>query len=365
MAFGVQELEEKKVTEKLLKECGMPSKMNNKYSNLFFIMIYVFVLSGCKEIKKEYYPNGNVRIELELENEVADGYFREYYNDGQLKIEGRYKNGLKEGIHSWYYSNGGLKQENELKDGVLHGFHKEYYNNGVLKKNGVFVNGIQDEEVTTYYPSGKLETKEFYKNGKSNRVFEEFYENGNKLMYAELKDGVTLFYEKYDESGVLLSEYRQVDIVELNSDTIVLGELYSVVIKVAGRIKPNHVSSMILCYPDNYINKYDFSSSGKFIFNMTESENKKGDFFIEITDVNGGFLFAELVNSVEKLEMMERGEVEYSYRPKELGRHLLLCEYVVVNKDGSKSFPIPIQLRFNVVESVSFSTLSPGTLTHD
>jgi antitoxin component YwqK of YwqJK toxin-antitoxin module len=44
------------------------------------------------KIKKEYYPTGQLRREMVLENGQLHGAYKSYFENGQLKIEAAYRN---------------------------------------------------------------------------------------------------------------------------------------------------------------------------------------------------------------------------------------------------------------------------------
>ena len=49
------------------------------------------------ELKKRYYPNGNLESECEYVDGVHCGYYKNYYDDGNLGWVSYYKNDVQEG----------------------------------------------------------------------------------------------------------------------------------------------------------------------------------------------------------------------------------------------------------------------------
>ena len=112
---------------------------------------------------KEYYENGNIKLEGKLNNECIEGTVKEYYNDGKLLFEGEYE--LSERYNGKIYDKNGkiideikefqsLKEKEEenkkikfegeyLEGNSWNGKYKEYYDvdNHILKFEGEYING--------------------------------------------------------------------------------------------------------------------------------------------------------------------------------------------------------------------------------
>src|SRR5689334_6846532 len=70
------------------------------------LLVTVFALrggAGAAEKRIEYYANGQVQVECELQNGVREGLCRRYWPDGKLLAEGRYEDGRMSG--SWTFWN--------------------------------------------------------------------------------------------------------------------------------------------------------------------------------------------------------------------------------------------------------------------
>ena len=65
-----------------------------------------------------------------------------YYPNGQVKVEVNLKDGMMYGPYKEYYSNGALYIEcNYGENGKLNGEYKEYDTSGHLIKKSIYVNG--------------------------------------------------------------------------------------------------------------------------------------------------------------------------------------------------------------------------------
>lgn len=93
------------------------------------------------------------------------GETKEWFKNGNLKCEGFHIKGEEDGYWRWYYINGKLEKEGSLKDGHINGQWKYYHENGKLKKEGKYERPILvNDKVYTYGVSGVW--KHYHKNGK-------------------------------------------------------------------------------------------------------------------------------------------------------------------------------------------------------
>jgi antitoxin component YwqK of YwqJK toxin-antitoxin module len=81
------------------------------------------------EIKRLYYPNGNVKLETNNRNGKLDGIANYYYESGNLKAREFYRDNSIHGLSKWYYESGEIKSERYYKDGTLVS-KKDYDKNG-------------------------------------------------------------------------------------------------------------------------------------------------------------------------------------------------------------------------------------------
>lgn len=107
---------------------------------IFSLSLVIFVCScGQKEqqaqsIKKGYFPDGKLMFERQVINDtIAEGFYREYYPNGQLKVEAMYVSNIEDGIVKSYFENGQLKYLLTYDDRNLNGPAEWYYRNGQLK----------------------------------------------------------------------------------------------------------------------------------------------------------------------------------------------------------------------------------------
>lgn len=85
----------------------------------YLFAFYMITYSNAEiEVKKEYYPNGQLRSEIPYKKGREDGIMRRYYPDGSLQLDVSYRDGKKEGAWKEYfpsYEGGKLLREYFLK----------------------------------------------------------------------------------------------------------------------------------------------------------------------------------------------------------------------------------------------------------
>ena len=165
--------------------------------------------------EKNYYDDGILKSEFEKnDNGQLDGIYREYYENGQLKLECTYKNGQLEGIAKEYYKNNQLSCEYNFRDGKLDGLCKEYYESGKIKEEYYCKDGKFDGTFKKYYTNGKEKSEYNYKNGKLNGMAKEYRINGDvEVEYDYKKVNLENIYEKYEDKKATIETSTKTNIV--------------------------------------------------------------------------------------------------------------------------------------------------------
>lgn len=211
-------------------------------------------------IVREWYPNGDFKLEIRYKNGKKDGPFKENNNFFKSLTEGNFKdnkiigsvkthneNGvlIKENIYddkgillktiSWY-DNGQKKDETDYEDGYRKKRYVEYYENGQLESqddgNGNskywYKNGQQKDE---YNKEGPFRRRAWYENGQqqleenSDGTERSWYKNGyiqsastisnGEKEYIECdENGMLTHIDQYDKIGKRLQSYYSQDIQE-------------------------------------------------------------------------------------------------------------------------------------------------------
>ena len=66
------------------------------------------------------------QVLVTYKNGIKSGAYKEYFSDGQLKIDTSFKNGLLNKSYKEYFSDGQLKIDTQFKEGILNKFYKQY-----------------------------------------------------------------------------------------------------------------------------------------------------------------------------------------------------------------------------------------------
>lgn len=173
---------------------------------LIFCLLIIVV--SCKQVRKEYYPNGKVKSEGQFKEGRWNGYFKEYYKNGNIKVSSFFNDGKQTGLTKVYYENGELDRVLTYEDDLLQGKSIFYYQDG----------GVKMESISN--------------------------------------DDETVFFKRFDQQGNLLKEWRFVEI-NVVSDTIDLNGVYNPHLKLYGPISNDTIlfDTKIYYYGDSIVPK--------------------------------------------------------------------------------------------------------------
>ncbi len=179
------------------------------------------------DIKKEYYPDGKVKIEAGFKNGKAEGWRKEFDQEGKVEkamifskghkiAEGKLNpEGFKTGYWKHYYLDGKIKSEGTYKNGKKVKLWKYYHPNGQLEQKGSYTDyGREDKQWVWYYEDGQLHREEFYYNGLQDGHSVEYYPNGEIISEGDYVEGKkngqwTLDYGDHSEKGNYLDDNRK------------------------------------------------------------------------------------------------------------------------------------------------------------
>ncbi len=183
-------------------------------------------------VKREWYPNGQLELEIYYKNNRKDGSFKKWTQEGVLTSEENYKQDRKHGVFKAFNKKGILQSEQNYKLDRKHGVFKYYdYYTGKLaieenytdgKKNGAFKrwnsdgqlvseehykNNLKDGVFKRYNHDGKPYYEENYKEGKKDGVFKRYNRDGSTSSEENYKDGQKHgVFKSWNSNGVLRSE---------------------------------------------------------------------------------------------------------------------------------------------------------------
>ena len=108
------------------------------------------------DVKRSYFPNGNLEYEAEFINEKLDGTSRVWSTDGTLLSVSEYINGQPHGVWQTFHSNENLKYETTYFHSRKHGYERYYYENGQLKSEQKFNYGKSETEIIRWNVDGTI-----------------------------------------------------------------------------------------------------------------------------------------------------------------------------------------------------------------
>ena len=73
------------------------------------------------DVKKfeDYYPNEQLKVEVEIEDGIKNGWYKQYYENGEIMLKGHFKENLQEGIWKFYNQEGDLIEKRKFEDGKV------------------------------------------------------------------------------------------------------------------------------------------------------------------------------------------------------------------------------------------------------
>ena len=178
-----------------------------KWNFALLATLTLFFFTGCRDKHYEYYNSGKPReiVEVDKETGKPDGSYKEFYENGNLKVEGNFKEGKQHGSYKKYYSNGEIHIKGSYKDGKLDGVRKTYYENGELEEKEKYKMGKRDGSYKKYDKEGQLRIEASFVNDNLTDDYTEYYSNGKKRFVTSYNDSGALDgkYEEYYDDGNL------------------------------------------------------------------------------------------------------------------------------------------------------------------
>lgn len=208
---------------------------------------------------KEFYPNGNIKLEMSFRDDLMHGYYKEYDNRGRLVLtmlyengaivrsnvedapdieivnrydpegkliySGPYRNKVAVGVHRDYgkdgkisnayiYNDNGLLLSEGIVDeaGNRNGKWKDLYPDGSTRAEGQFTDNRRTGAWKFFNPAGRVEQTGSFNAGRPDGLWKWYYENGQILREEEYfqgrRDGAC---SEYSETGELISQGQYID----------------------------------------------------------------------------------------------------------------------------------------------------------
>ncbi len=139
------------------------------------------VPENTRHVSDLFLKKGTSQYEASFRTGDLDGLYKQFYSNGQMKIEGHYKNGLPQGTWNFYRKNGKLRETDEYVGDLFDITVKKqsYYEDGAFAFDGM---------------SGSSVTAR-------NRTNQVFYETGGVFFKMQLRDNVPMDVGFFDPAG--------------------------------------------------------------------------------------------------------------------------------------------------------------------
>jgi len=148
------------------------------------VCIALIFLSSCEESEKiEIYNENNTIVKdgvvYDINEKPINGLYKVYYPNGNVKMEVDSQNGRPEGEGKFYAEEGYLLFHGDFKNGLPEGKVLNFYEDGSVHNELYYQNGVRNGKFKTYNESGELSMEVEYRNG--NAVEGNFYLMENKI----------------------------------------------------------------------------------------------------------------------------------------------------------------------------------------
>jgi antitoxin component YwqK of YwqJK toxin-antitoxin module len=129
----------------------------------YYFLCFIFVLSAsfCKNNSTPLEDKKSTSV-IDTVTPVKDGPYTEYYKNGKLKAEGEIENGLREGTWISYSSEGNIMSKCDYTKGVKNGNIEVFHPNGKTLYKGKFENNKEAGVWEFYSIDGKKQKTKDY-----------------------------------------------------------------------------------------------------------------------------------------------------------------------------------------------------------
>nr|MBK9652343.1 hypothetical protein [Bacteroidota bacterium] len=130
-------------------------------------------------MQKDFYPNGSIRSEETLLQNIKQGTCNYYFENGRIKSKAKFDKGRQDGVTINYNSQGDIISLQTFKNGYLtadekinrrdkfglkQGAWKAFYDNMQIKSEGVWDDDKKNGVFKEYTADGQILKTEVYKN---------------------------------------------------------------------------------------------------------------------------------------------------------------------------------------------------------
>jgi antitoxin component YwqK of YwqJK toxin-antitoxin module len=130
---------------------------------MFFLAAFIF--TSCREVKKEYYPDGKLKSIVHYRGGKYYGKATFFYPTGDKQLECFYKENLLQGPMISYYIYNKKKEVQNYDKGNLDGLSTVYYQDGGKLSETTYMNGVLNGPYLEYHSENRLKIQGQYLQG--------------------------------------------------------------------------------------------------------------------------------------------------------------------------------------------------------
>ncbi len=127
--------------------------------------------------------------EAKFEYEIPNGLYKEYYRNGELKIESNYKDYQLNGLWKKFYKTGEQEWEVTYFNGYKEGSYKKIHRNGNVSVKGSHLSNLKSGKEKRYNENGNLIWKGNYLKNNLNGLWTKYDNKGKAILSGYSKDG--------------------------------------------------------------------------------------------------------------------------------------------------------------------------------
>lgn len=242
--------------------------MRNKLLIAKCIFIFLIYMTSCKQqdnkIETEHYKNGcvkSVKIYASV-NDTLNFKVNHYYLNGQLKGSYIVKQGKYEGAAVTYYESGVLENITKYKNGLVHGVNKVYNESGEKTRESLYLENTQ-------------------------KIYKEFFNNPDgytKEVFYTVKSGEAeeIGQIVYDKDGDIVTDFTFYCLIELEKDTVNLGDkLKFVITPIIGNcndecvieLKIGGLNNVLEFIDENDVESFTLQNNDSFLYETSAKHN--------------------------------------------------------------------------------------------
>jgi antitoxin component YwqK of YwqJK toxin-antitoxin module len=156
------------------------------YQLLFLVALFAYILNIENEkaihrtkVVEEYYPDGNIKSEITVQNNMRNGISKYYNENGRLMSTAEYVNDKRNGwVVNFNTENGKISTKAFFKNDVQNGELIQYYKEGSLFRTSTYEDGRVNGIIKTYWPDRKLKAENLFKMGIPSKGLKEYDRHG-------------------------------------------------------------------------------------------------------------------------------------------------------------------------------------------